>query len=87
VRSHSQPPELLNENTACFRRQQITQRIRRVIAAVPVLVRIHLQHILRPVRISDRDGSVDTRQMLPYNRNLPTEFNRNLLSNICRTNT
>jgi uncharacterized phage protein gp47/JayE len=34
-----------------LRRDQVPQTIRRIVAAHPILIRIHLQHILRPIRI------------------------------------
>jgi len=47
----SQPPQLPLRHYPSFRRHQIPQTIRRIIAASTILIGIHLQHILRPIRI------------------------------------
>ena len=45
------PPQLPLRHLALPRRHQIPQTIRRIIAANTILIGIHLQHILRPIRI------------------------------------
>ena len=51
VAPSSHPPQLPLHHRPRLRRHQIPERIRRIIAADAILVGIHLQHILRPIRI------------------------------------
>ena len=46
-----EPPQLPLRHYARFRRDQVTQTIRRIIPAYTILIGIHLEHILRPIRI------------------------------------
>ena len=50
-RKSLKPPQLPLDDASRLRRHQIPQRVRRIIAAVPVLVRIHFKNVLRPVWI------------------------------------
>jgi len=48
---HLQPPQLPLRHDSRLRRGQVTQAIRRIIAANTIFIGIHLEHILRPIRI------------------------------------
>jgi hypothetical protein len=47
----SQSAQLPLRHTSRLRRHQIPQRVSRVIAAHPILIRIHFQDVLWPIRI------------------------------------
>jgi len=51
VQAGSQPPQFPLGNCVPLRRDQKSQRIRRVIPAHSILIRIDFEHILRSIRI------------------------------------